>query len=59
MLSDGNLQLKVMKQEPPNFAASLRHTTNVEAYEQSLACQSTSVAEHDDGHAKCMFHDVL
>jgi len=38
-LSDGKLQLEVMKHEPLNIEAALRHAIKVEAYEQSLLSQ--------------------
>ena len=33
-LSDGNIQLEVMKWEPPTVEAALSHAIKVEAYEQ-------------------------
>jgi len=38
-LSNGKLQLNVMKQEPQNVEATLSHAIKLEAFEQSLACQ--------------------
>jgi len=58
-LSDGNLQLEVMKQEPPNVEVALSHAIKVEAYEQSLACQGTLATEQDDGHTKCRSRNVF
>ena len=52
-VSDGNLQLEVMKCKPPNVDAMLSHAIKVEAFEQSLACQGTFVTDQDDGQAKC------
>ena len=49
-LRDSSLQLEVMKREPPNVD---------KAYEQSLACQSMSVAEHDDGRVKHWSRNVF
>ena len=51
-LSDGNLQLEVMKREPLNIEAALSHAIKVEGYEQSLACQGTLVTDQDEGRAK-------
>jgi len=36
-LSDGRLQLEVMKREPQNVKAELSHTIKVEVFEQSLS----------------------
>ena len=44
-LSDSNLQLEVMKWEPPNVEVALSHAIKVEAYEPSLACQGMSVTD--------------
>jgi len=57
-LSDGNLQLEVLKHEPPNIEAALSQAIKVEAYEQSLACRSTLVTDQDEGSAKHWSHDV-
>jgi len=51
-LSDGKLQLEVMKREPQNVEAALSHAIKLEAFEQSLACQGTWF-DQDDGHVKC------
>jgi len=51
-LSDGNLQLEVMKHEPLNVVADPIHAIKAEAYDVSLACQRTMVTDQDDGHAK-------
>ena len=40
-----------MKRELLNVEAALSHAIKVEAYEQSLACEGTSVTEQDDGRA--------
>jgi len=39
VLSDGKLQLEVMKHDPSNVEAALSRAIKVEAYEQSLARQ--------------------
>jgi len=57
-LSDGRLQLEVMKGKPPNVEATLSHSIKVEAFEQSLACEGSLVTDQDDGCAKCQSHVV-
>jgi len=53
VLSDGNLQLEVMKHEPINIEVALSHAIKVELYEQSLVCQGTLASDHDENCAKC------
>ena len=56
-VSDGKLQLEVMKQEPQNVEAALSHTIKLEAFEQLLACQGAMV-NHNDGCATCQLCSV-
>jgi len=49
VLSDGNLQLEVMKL---NIEAALSHAIKVQLYEQSLMCQGTLVTDQGEGRAK-------
>ena len=49
VLSDGKLQLEVMKQEPQNMEAALSHTIKFEAFEQSLASQGAMVNRNNGG----------
>ena len=51
-LSDGKLQLQVMKQELQNMEKALSHAIKLEVFEQMLACQGTMVNDND-GHATC------
>ena len=50
-LSDGHLQLEVMKREPVNIEAAVSCAIKVEAYEQSLVCQGTLAT--DKSRVKC------
>jgi len=54
VLSDGKLQLDVMKQEPQNVEAALSHAIKLEAFEQFLASQGELV-DHNDT-APCAGH---
>jgi len=47
-LSDSQLQLEVMKQQPQNVDAALSHAIKYEAFEQSMASQG-GVVNHNDG----------
>jgi len=51
-LSDGKLQLEVMKQDPQHVEAVLSYAIKLEAFEQSLASQGTW-DDHNDGCATC------
>ena len=57
-LSDGNLQLEVMKHKPLNIEAALSYAIKVEAYEQSLVCQGTVAYDCDDSQAKRRSHNM-
>jgi len=57
-LSDSNLQLEVMKREPPFIEAAISHTIKVETYEQSLVSQATLVADQDEGRTECRPRNV-
>jgi len=57
VLSDGKLQLEVMKQELQIVEATLSYTIKSEAFEQSLTPQS-AMADHNDGHAACWLCSV-
>ena len=51
-LDNANLQLEVMKREPPTVEIALGHTTKLEAYEQSLtasAAVSNTVSSDSEG----------
>jgi len=58
VLSDGNLQLEVMKQDPLNIGATLSHAIKIDSYEQSLVCQGTLVTDQDESRAKCRSRNV-
>ena len=59
-LSDGKLQLEVMKQDPQHVEAVLSYAIKLEAFEQSLASQGTW-DDHNDGcamHCLCSYRSV-
>jgi len=57
-LDNPELPLKVTKGELSCIEAALSHAIKVEAFEQSLACQSTGAADTGSGHSKCRPRNV-
>ena len=57
VLSDGKLQLEVMKQEPRNVEDALSLAIKLEAFEQSLATQGDMV-NHNDSSTMCWLFSV-